>query len=207
MGDRCYVRIWIRDSDRARVEEILDCPLEDWFQEIEEDPTEPGILELGASEVDGGMTQEREAIAIAGIPYHGYSTEGESYGSYDFIGFERNYYECPNHTSYGRVVPLVEDDGNGPPVADIGPVVELWEAERMVYSLFSAHTDEERKKRSFEIKIRLRDGSILHDVSNGQTISGEQIAEVFKKAQEFYGDSHSDNPVIMEMGYGPVEPV
>jgi hypothetical protein len=62
MGDRCYTEVICRQSDyEAALHEYL----------FESEQIEPGVVQAWSSDANGGLFEEREAWAEAGIPYYG----------------------------------------------------------------------------------------------------------------------------------------
>ncbi|GMU20585.1 MAG: hypothetical protein AMXMBFR13_06820 [Phycisphaerae bacterium] len=62
MGDRCYTEIVCRKSD-------YDATLHEYLPESE--PLEPGVVQAWNCEANGGLLEERQAWAEAGIPFYG----------------------------------------------------------------------------------------------------------------------------------------
>ena len=80
MGDRCYLTMQIRRSDAHNVEEFLgDSPLD----HEQFDPKYPG-LEWQDDEANYAITDDRGAMAEAGIVFIGRHGEGGNYPGYEF---------------------------------------------------------------------------------------------------------------------------
>lgn len=62
MGDRCYTEMICRQSD-------YDSILHEYLPESE--MIEPGVVQAWNSEANGGLLEERQAWAEAGIPFYG----------------------------------------------------------------------------------------------------------------------------------------
>ena len=81
MGDRCYLEITLRRSDLDRFGKHLDAaPGEAWWDHLDEEANQPGIVTASVYEANYSWYDERCAAAKKGIDFHGWHAEGGEYG-------------------------------------------------------------------------------------------------------------------------------
>lgn len=103
MGDRCYMRLEFRECDKALVIEHLGVE-ENYFEATDR----PGIFEVVEEQADGGLTDAREALAEAGVPFIGWHGAGEQYDSFEFAAADGVMVEAPCLYDSGPVVTLTQ---------------------------------------------------------------------------------------------------
>lgn len=77
MGDRCYVRVTFRESDEAKINEVIGAG-ESPFNERDID--RPGVLFGIAFEANYGWSSELSELAKAGVPFIAFNDAGGEYG-------------------------------------------------------------------------------------------------------------------------------
>ena len=110
MGDRCYLEITLRRSDLDRFGKHLDAaPGEEWWDHLDEEATQPGIVTASVYEANYAWYDERCAAAKDGIDFHGWHAEGGEYGPYEFAAFRGKHLEAErNHD--GELVIAVDEN-------------------------------------------------------------------------------------------------
>ncbi len=110
MGDRCYLEITLRRSDLDRFGKHLDAaPGEEWWDHLDEEATQPGIVTASVYEANYAWLDERLAAAQDGIDFHGCHAEGGECGPYEFVSFRRKHLEAErNHD--GELVVAVDEN-------------------------------------------------------------------------------------------------
>ena len=110
MGDRCYLEITLRRSDLDRFGKRLDAaPGEEWWERLDEEASQPGIVTASVHEANYAWLDERLAAAQDGIDFHGWHAEGGEYGPYEFVAFKGKHLEAErNHD--GELVIAVDED-------------------------------------------------------------------------------------------------
>ena len=91
MGDRCYLEITLRRADLDRFGKHLDAaPGEEWWDHLDEEANQPGIITASVYEANYAWYDERCAAAKEGIDFHGWHAEGGEYkrfhGLVPFVG-------------------------------------------------------------------------------------------------------------------------
>jgi len=102
MGDRCYLEITLRRSDIDRFGQHLNVsPGEEWWDHLDEEETQPGIVMASVYEANHAWYDERCAAAKEGIDFHGWHAEGGEYGPFEFVSFHGKHLEAErNHDGY-----------------------------------------------------------------------------------------------------------
>ena len=110
MGDRCYLEITLRRSDLDRFAKHLDAaPGEEWWDHLDEEANQPGIVTASVYEANYAWYDERAAAAREGIDFHGWHAEGGEYGPYEFVAFKGKHLEAErNHD--GELVIAVDEN-------------------------------------------------------------------------------------------------
>ena len=110
MGDRCYLEITLRRSDLDRFGKHLDsAPGEEWWDHLDEEANQPGIVTASVYEANYAWYDERCAAAKEGIDFQGWHAEGGEYGSYEFVAFRGKHLEAErNHD--GELVIAVDEN-------------------------------------------------------------------------------------------------
>ena len=110
MGDRCYFEITLRRSDLDRFGKHLDAaPGEEWWDRIDGEESQPGIVTASVHEANYAWLDERLAAAQDGIDFHGWHAEGGEYGPYEFVSFKGKHLEAGrNHD--GELVIAVDEN-------------------------------------------------------------------------------------------------
>ena len=110
MGDRCYLEITLRRSDLDRFGKHLDAaPGEEWWDHLDEEATQPGIVTASVYEANYAWYDERCAAAKEGIDFRGWHAEGGEYGPYEFAAFRGKHLEAErNHD--GELVIAVDEN-------------------------------------------------------------------------------------------------
>ena len=110
MGDRCYLEITLRRSDLDRFGKHLDAaPGEEWWDHLDEEANQPGIVTASVYEANYAWYDERCAAAKDGIDFHGWHAEGGEYGPYEFVSFMGKHLEAErNHD--GELVIAVDEN-------------------------------------------------------------------------------------------------
>lgn len=102
MGDRCYLEITLRRSDLDRFGQHLNAsPGEEWWDHLDEEENQPGIVTASVYEANYTWYDERCAAAKEGIEFHGWHAEGGEYGPYEFVSLKGKHLEAErNHDGY-----------------------------------------------------------------------------------------------------------
>ena len=110
MGDRCYLEITLRRADLDRFGQHLDAaPGEEWWDHLDEEANQPGIVTASVYEANYAWYDERCAAAKDGIDFHGWHAEGGEYGPYAFVSFRAEHLEAErNHD--GELVIAVDEN-------------------------------------------------------------------------------------------------
>ena len=110
MGDRCYLEITLRRSDFDRFGKHLDAaPGEEWWDHLDEDQDQPGIVTASVYEANYSWYDERCAAAKKGIDFHGWHAEGGEFGPFEFVSFRGKHLEAErNHD--GELVIAVDEN-------------------------------------------------------------------------------------------------
>ena len=110
MGDRCYLEITLRRVDLDRFGKHLDAaPGEAWWDHLDEEVNQPGIVTASVHEANYAWLDERLAAAQDGIDFHGWHAEGGEYGPYEFAAFRGKHLEAErNHD--GELVIAVDEN-------------------------------------------------------------------------------------------------
>ena len=96
MGDRCYLEITLRREDLSRFAPHIDATAEEgWWDRLDEDDANPGIVTASVYEANYAWYDERMNAAKADIPFYGYHAEGGEYGSYAFASWAGKLHEAP----------------------------------------------------------------------------------------------------------------
>ena len=96
MGDRCYLEITLRREDLSRFAPHIDATAEEeWWDRLDEDDANPGIVTASVYEANYAWYDERMTAAKANIPFYGYHAEGGEYGSYAFASLAGKLHEAP----------------------------------------------------------------------------------------------------------------
>ena len=96
MGDRCYLEITLRREDLSRFAPHIDATAEEgWWDRLDEDDANPGIVTASVYEANYAWYDERMTAAKADIPFYGYHAEGGEYGSYAFASWAGKLHEAP----------------------------------------------------------------------------------------------------------------
>ena len=110
MGDRCYLEINLRRSDLDRFGKHLDAaPGEAWWDHLDEDQNQPGIVTASVYEANNAWYDERCAAAKDGIDFHGWHAEGGEYGPCGFASFRKKHLEVA-HNHDGELVIAVDEN-------------------------------------------------------------------------------------------------
>ncbi len=110
MGDRCYVRMTLKDEDLVRFGKYLGVkPGERWWDE--QDEPGDGLIGVGIFEANDGLTDQRGEAAKAGIPFFGWHGEGGEYGGAEFASLGGEMLECETNRD-GELVLVLDDDLN-----------------------------------------------------------------------------------------------
>lgn len=110
MGDRCYLEITLRRADLDRFGKHLDAaPGEEWWDHLDEEANQPGIVTASVYEANYSWYDERCAAAKEGIDFHGWHAEGGEYGPFEFVSFRGKHLEAErNHE--GELVIAVDEN-------------------------------------------------------------------------------------------------
>jgi hypothetical protein len=117
VGDRCYLSMTVRASDRDKIIEAgIDWPPDyDLLDEEDEDDGDPSsgkqlaaspveeasqvsqdyVLSLTIEEANYGLDDERRELAAMGVPFFGEHSDGGSYGGMHFAAYGGEIIEAP----------------------------------------------------------------------------------------------------------------
>ena len=110
MGDRCYLEITMRCEDLSRFAvHVNAAPEEEWWDHIDEEANQPGIVTASVYEANYAWYDERCAAAKEGIDFHGWHAEGGEYGPYEFVSYRKNHLEVA-HDHDGDMVIAVDEN-------------------------------------------------------------------------------------------------
>ena len=110
MGDRCYLEINLRRSDLDRFGKHLDAaPGEEWWDHLDEDQDQPGVVTASVYEANYAWYDERAAAAKDGIDFHGWHAEGGEYGPYEFVSFRKKHLEAERNHDGDLVIAVDEN--------------------------------------------------------------------------------------------------
>ena len=110
MGGRCYLEITLRRADLDRFGKHLDAaPGEEWWDHLDEEANQPGIVTASVYEANYAWYDERCAAAKDGIDFHGWHAEGGEYGPYEFVSFRGKHLEAERNHDGGLVIAVDEN--------------------------------------------------------------------------------------------------
>ena len=110
MGDRCYLEITLRRSDLDRFGKHLDAaPGEEWWDHLDEEANQPGIVTASVYEANYAWYDERCAAAKDGSDFHGWHAEGGEYGPYEFVSFRGKHLEGERNHDGDLVIAVDEN--------------------------------------------------------------------------------------------------
>ncbi len=110
MGDRCYVRMTLKQDDLDRFGQYLGAkPGEHWWDE--QDEPGDGLVGVGIFEANYGLTDQRMEAARAGIPFFGWHGDGGEYPGYQFASLDGEMLQCETNRD-GELVLVLDDDLN-----------------------------------------------------------------------------------------------
>ena len=110
MGDRCYLEITLRRADLDRFGKHLDvAPGEAWWDHLDEEENQPGIVTASVYEANYAWYDERCAAAKDGIDFHGWHAEGGEYGPFEFVSFRGKHLEAERNHDGDLVIAVDEN--------------------------------------------------------------------------------------------------
>ena len=110
MGDRCYLEITLRRADLDRFGKHLDAaPGESWWDHLDDEPDQPGIVTASVYEANYAWYDERCAAAKDGIDFFGWHAEGGEYGPYEFVSFRGKHLEAERNHDGDLVIAVDEN--------------------------------------------------------------------------------------------------
>ena len=110
MGDRCYLEITLHRADLDRFGQHLNtAPGEVWWDHLDEEEDQPGIVTASVYEANYAWYDERCAAAKEGIDFHGWHAEGGEYGPYEFVAFKGKHLEAERNHDGDLVIAVDEN--------------------------------------------------------------------------------------------------